>query len=649
MNVSVARNARPRPASRSARRSAPNAARCSGRCVVEPCESRILFHMDVQSAIPDQVVSIGTPSTTISLTNRMFNEIGPTVRFNYGTLGNIDIQLLQQEAPKSVANFLTYVNAGTFNNTVIHRSEPGFIIQGGGFRPDGSDITGPGTPTVPNEFSAQRSNIRGTVAYAKLGNDPNSATSEFFYNLANNASNLDNQNGGFTVFGRVLGNGMTVADAIGGLPRVNASPINSAMNHLPVTRLTNPTLTPLDPQTDLPTQTPSQDQMVITQSATVSSVSYSAVSSNTSLVGANVVGGNSLILNYLPNKTGTATITLTGTESITGATATDTFTVTIGATEVGMGQGAQAQSVRFTDSDGTVSTLSVHGGSATVRFNGTNITQALSGRTTVISGTNVSVGQVVLAGPNPNATVETVGGDGKVDIGGITAAGWVRRFSGRGVVLKGSSTFDTAVGQLNVAAAADGATISAPFVRNLRVSGDLAADITAGSINALTAGSITGSNIVLTLAPAAKAVGLNSLSSSGAITNSLIRSAANIGTVTAGAISGSSIYAGVSATTGGFLPTAVGDFASASSIRGVTVRNRGTTPGFANSDVAASALGRMNLGLVQVDNAGVPFGLAADTIQSLSAVGAGGAPLRTGVLTDAGQSIDQTDFEVRVL
>ena len=645
MNVSVTRNARPRPV----RRIEANAVR-SGRCVVEPCESRILFHLEVQQAIPDQVVSLGTPSTTINLTNRIFNEVGPTVRFNYGTLGNIDIQLLQQEAPKSVANFLTYVNAGTFNNTVIHRSEPGFIIQGGGFRPDGSDITGPGTPTVPNEFSAQRSNIRGTVAYAKLGGDPNSATSEFFYNLANNASNLDNQNGGFTVFGRVLGNGMSVADAIGGLPRVNASPISSAMNHLPVTRLTDPTLTPLDPaNNDLPTQTPSQDQMVITQSATVSSVTYSAVSSNTSLVGANVVGGNSLILNYLPNKTGTATITLTGTESITGATATDTFTVTIGATEVGMGQGAQAQSVRFTDSDGTVSTLSVRGGSATVRFNGTSITQALSGRTTVVSGTNVSVGQVVLAGPNPNATVETVGGDGKVDIGGITAAGWVRRFSGRGVVLKGASTFDTAVGQLNVAAAADGATISAPFVRNLRVSGDLAADITAGSINALTAGSITSSNIVLTLAPAAKAVGLNSLSSTGAITNSLIRSAANIGTVTAGSISGSSIYAGVSATTGGFLPTAVGDFASTSSIRGVTVRNRGTTPGFANSDVAASALGRMNLGLVQVDNAGVPFGLAADTIQSLSAVGAGGAPIRTAVLTDPGQSIDQTDFKVRVL
>src|SRR5437867_1278155 len=187
--------------------------KCGPRCLVEGFEARLLFHLEVQDPIPDQAISIGTTQTTIDLSTHIFNEAGgPFVRLSYGTLGNIDIQLLQRQAPLSVANFLNYVNAGTFNNTVIHRSEPGFIIQGGGFTPSGTDITPPGTPTVQNEFSAQRSNVRGTVAYAKLGGDPNSATSEFFFNLSDtNASNLDNQNGGFTVFARVISTGMSGA------------------------------------------------------------------------------------------------------------------------------------------------------------------------------------------------------------------------------------------------------------------------------------------------------------------------------------------------------------------------------------------------------------------------------------------------------
>ncbi len=153
-----------------------------------------------------------------------------TVRLNT-TLGAIDIVLYDVAAPRTVANFLAYVNGGAYRNSFVHRSVPGFVVQGGGFTWD--DATGnvaavPARPPVANEFSASRSNRRGTVAMAKLGGDPNSATSQWFVNLADNSANPDSQNGGFTVFGEVSASSMAVVDAIAGLPLANAgSPFDS--------------------------------------------------------------------------------------------------------------------------------------------------------------------------------------------------------------------------------------------------------------------------------------------------------------------------------------------------------------------------------------------------------------------------------------
>lgn len=138
--------------------------------------------------------------------------------------GVIDIQLYDETAPLTVANFLSYVNSGAYTNSFIHRSLPGFVIQGGGYSWDTVNNNGyfsvqTHAPVV-NEFGA--SNLRGTIAMAKVAGDPNSATSQWFFNLADNSANLDSQNGGFTVFGQVIGNGMQVVDAIAALPRVNA-------------------------------------------------------------------------------------------------------------------------------------------------------------------------------------------------------------------------------------------------------------------------------------------------------------------------------------------------------------------------------------------------------------------------------------------
>lgn len=148
-----------------------------------------------------------------------------TVRM-HTSLGDIDVLLMDEAAPATVANFLDYVRAGAYANSFIHRSVPGFVIQGGGFRwnsaTNGVASVAANAPVV-NEFSSTRSNLRGTIAMAKLGGDPNSATSQWFFNLADNSANLDNQNGGFTVFGQVIGNGMQVVDAIAALPVVNAN------------------------------------------------------------------------------------------------------------------------------------------------------------------------------------------------------------------------------------------------------------------------------------------------------------------------------------------------------------------------------------------------------------------------------------------
>jgi cyclophilin family peptidyl-prolyl cis-trans isomerase len=156
-------------------------------------------------------------------------------------LGEFDLSLLDATAPKTVANFLGYARRGNFTNSIIHRSVPGFVIQGGGYRLNGNSLDDiPADPPVVNEPG--RSNLRGTVAMAKLGGDPNSATKEWFINLADNSANLDKQNGGFTVFGEVIGNGMKVADSIAALRFYDARQhLGGAFQQLP---LRNPSLAP---------------------------------------------------------------------------------------------------------------------------------------------------------------------------------------------------------------------------------------------------------------------------------------------------------------------------------------------------------------------------------------------------------------------
>ena len=146
--------------------------------------------------------------------------------------GEFCMELLPDVAPNTANNFLNYISDGRYDDTIIHRAVPNFVIQGGGYSSNPLGTPVPKDAAVVNEFSL--SNVRGTVAMARLGGQVNSATSEWFVNVVNNTS-LDTVDQGFTVFGRII-SGMSVVDAIAALPRADLrSNLGGAFGEVPLT------------------------------------------------------------------------------------------------------------------------------------------------------------------------------------------------------------------------------------------------------------------------------------------------------------------------------------------------------------------------------------------------------------------------------
>jgi peptidyl-prolyl cis-trans isomerase B (cyclophilin B) len=133
------------------------------------------------------------------------------------TKGKIVLELYADKAPKTVKNFLAYLDAGFYDGTIFHRVIPGFMIQGGGFS---ADMEKKDThPPIDNEADNGLRNERGTIAMARTSN-PHSATAQFFINTVNNDflnyRDKSSQGWGYAVFGRVA-EGMAVVDAISGV------------------------------------------------------------------------------------------------------------------------------------------------------------------------------------------------------------------------------------------------------------------------------------------------------------------------------------------------------------------------------------------------------------------------------------------------
>lgn len=244
-------------------------------------------------------------------------------------LGAVDVALFGQQKPITVANFLNYVNQGRYfkidptngqlASSFVHRSVPGFVIQGGGYL----GTVNPGDPanaqpTQVLHFPAIQnepgiSNTRGTIAMARIGGQPNSATSEWFINLANNGgppNNLDTLDGGFTVFGKVVNNGMTVVDAIAAVPRFNRG---VPFDTIPLRNYTNPNPIRVPNLVSIP------DIIVIWP------LTFSVMSNNPAVADATVSGTNLLVTGH---QVGSALFTVTATD-VDGATVSQNFTVTV--------------------------------------------------------------------------------------------------------------------------------------------------------------------------------------------------------------------------------------------------------------------------------------------------------------------------------
>ncbi len=269
----------------------------------------------IVSPLIDIPLTAGSAATTIPVA-AVFTDPDVSSAARLSTdLGTIDFAFYQDTAPQTVANFLGYLDRGDFVNTMFHRSVPGFIIQGGAFRADSTASAVPTQAPVINE--PRITNLAGTVAMAKQAGNPDSATNQFFINLADNADILDPQNEGFTVFARVAANGMAVANAIVSLPHQNFSTTNSALTDTPV-RISPPPAgaVPYDPS-----------QLVrISSASRISPLSLAVISSDPAVATAIVTGTD---LQVTPIISGTTTLTLTATD-LDGQATTSTLLVTVG-------------------------------------------------------------------------------------------------------------------------------------------------------------------------------------------------------------------------------------------------------------------------------------------------------------------------------
>lgn len=281
--------------------------------------------------ISAQSADAGDPVVELALSGHFTieNVIGRIARFDT-VYGSLDVEMLSEFAPNHVTNFMGYVTRGDYAETIIHRmaqfgGEDIAIVQGGGFEIGGTGTLTPLPPVGQVALEYAYPNFRGTLAAARTSN-PNSAAAGWYFNTIDNSFTLGPANDGFgySVFGRVMGDGMTVVDAIAAVERF----VVSGLSDFPLRNYT--------PDSDIREENfvfvnqVREVSMYPETNESVAALTFSATSSAPAVVSA-TLNGSTLRLD--PGNVGSATITVRATD-ISGSVAVQEFAFAVGGIEV---------------------------------------------------------------------------------------------------------------------------------------------------------------------------------------------------------------------------------------------------------------------------------------------------------------------------
>ena len=236
---------------------------------------------------------------------------------------------------KTAKNFLKYTKKGRYDDSFFHRSVDNFVIQGGGFNVPKKNYLDGGVPDSIKTFSTVKNepgnpNVTGSIAMAKLPGDPDSATSQWFINLTDNDF-LNTDNGGYTVFGHILGDGMKLVETMANALVVPAAEYyqNSALNELPLWEVNVGS----QDGNDIANVRP-DDFVSITDASKLSKkdslATYEVSSSDPSLVSVKLGKNNKIKISSGGNQKGKVDVTVTATSRLDGTTTEDSFDVIVG-------------------------------------------------------------------------------------------------------------------------------------------------------------------------------------------------------------------------------------------------------------------------------------------------------------------------------